>query len=140
MIITTGFNPIPEIVDRARTLAERTGCLYAPRAKLSMAKLVDQYGDEQVLVVLQEAVRLITPEMPPMEFHPSMGFVRAKRIIRGESDPLIDAAGMLPGDSVLDCTAGLGETPCCLPSLVGSIPGLRHWRAHCRYTRCCWRG
>ncbi|WNS44961.1 class I SAM-dependent methyltransferase [Paenibacillus sp. MMS20-IR301] len=108
MIITTGFDPIPEIVLRARKLAEVTGCAYAPRARFSMSKLVQHYGDGQILVVLQEAVRLITPEMPPMEFHPSMGFVRAKRIIRGESDPMIEAARLLPGDSVLDCTAGLG--------------------------------
>ncbi|MEK4851763.1 class I SAM-dependent methyltransferase [Paenibacillus sp. FSL H7-0756] len=108
MIITTGFDPIPQVVARARELADRTGCAYAPRAKFSMGKLVEHYGDEQILVVLQEAVRLITPGIPPMEFHPSMGFVRAKRILRGEPDPMIDASGMVPGDSVLDCTAGLG--------------------------------
>lgn len=123
MIITTGFDPIPEIVIRATTLAERTGCTYAPRAKFSMTKLVERYGDEQILVVLQEAVRLITPDMPPMEFHPSMGFVRAKRIIRGESDPMIEAAAMLPGDSVLDCTAGLGGD-----SLLFAVTGGEHSR------------
>ncbi|WP_019910671.1 class I SAM-dependent methyltransferase [Paenibacillus sp. HW567] len=108
MIITTGFDPIPEIVLRAQSLAERTGTEYAPRGKFSMTKLVEHYRDEEILVVLQEAVRLITPDMPLMEFHPSMGFVRAKRIIRGEVDPMLEAAGMVPGDSVLDCTAGLG--------------------------------
>lgn len=121
MIITTGFDPIPEIVNRARILAERTGCVYAPRARFSMTKLAEHYGDEQIMVVLQEAVRLITPDMPPMEFHPSMGFVRAKRIIRGESDPMIEAAGMLPGDSVLDCTAGLGSD-----SLLFAVSGGEH--------------
>ncbi|MGN7760213.1 class I SAM-dependent methyltransferase [Paenibacillus sp. 22594] len=109
MIITTGFDPIPEIEIRAKNLAVKTGTIYAQRGKLSMAKMVERYGDGEILVVLQEAVRLITPGMPPMEFHPSMGFVRAKRIIRGEHDPMLEAAGMVPGDSVLDCTAGLGS-------------------------------
>ncbi|MBW4080388.1 class I SAM-dependent methyltransferase [Paenibacillus sp. S150] len=109
MIITTGFNPVPEIAMRAGRLAERTGTGYAPRGKLSMAKMVERYGDGEILVVLQEAVRLITPDMPPLEFHPSMGFVRAKRIIRGGHDPMLEAAAMAPGDSVLDCTAGLGS-------------------------------
>ncbi|OKP66174.1 SAM-dependent methyltransferase [Paenibacillus helianthi] len=109
MIITTGFDPIPEIEIRAKNLAIQTGTIYAQRGKLSMAKMVERYGDGEILVVLQEAVRLITPGMPPMEFHPSMGFVRAKRIIRGEHDPMLEAAGMVPGDSVLDCTAGLGS-------------------------------
>ncbi|WP_310828919.1 class I SAM-dependent methyltransferase [Paenibacillus pedocola] len=109
MIITTGFDPIPEIVQRAEGLAEHTGTSFKPRGKMSMKKLVERYGDQEILVVLQEAVRLITPGMPPMEFHPSMGFVRAKRILKGEPDPMIEAAGMQPGDSVLDCTAGLGS-------------------------------
>ncbi|OMD51865.1 SAM-dependent methyltransferase [Paenibacillus borealis] len=109
MIITTGFDPIPEIVLRAQQLAERTGAPYVLRARFSMPKLAERYGDEEILVVLQEAVRLISPGLPPMEFHPSMGFVRAKRILKGESDPMLEAAGMLPGDSVLDCTAGLGS-------------------------------
>lgn len=123
MIITTGFDPIPEVTGRAKRLAERTGCAYIPRARFSITKLAEHAGDGEILVVLQEAVRLMTPGMPDMEFHPSMGFVRAKRIIRGEADPMIEAAGMQRGDSVLDCTAGLGETRCCLPSPAVSIPG-----------------
>lgn len=109
MIITTGFDPIPEIVQRARALAEHTGTKFIPRGKLSVRRLVERYGDEDILVILQEAVRLITPGTPPMEFHPSMGFVRAKRILKGEPDAMLEAARMEPGDSVLDCTAGLGS-------------------------------
>ncbi|GGF64116.1 hypothetical protein GCM10010912_06460 [Paenibacillus albidus] len=108
MIITTGNRPIPEIVLRAQRLAERTGCRYVPRGNDSLPKLVKAHGDGEVLVVLQEAVRLIRPGVAPMEFHPSMGFVRAKRVLKGEVDPMLTAAGMNPGDSVLDCTAGLG--------------------------------
>ncbi|KGE17351.1 class I SAM-dependent methyltransferase [Paenibacillus wynnii] len=108
MIISTGSNPIPEIVERAQSLADRLEVEYKPRGTLSLTKLVERYQDQEVLVVLQEAVRLLRPGMPPMQFHPSMGFVRAKRVIKGERDPMLDAAGMEPGDSVLDCTAGLG--------------------------------
>ncbi|OBZ18211.1 SAM-dependent methyltransferase [Bacillus sp. FJAT-27264] len=118
MIITTGNDPIPEIVQRAVSLAERTGCNYVPRDNLSLPKLVKRHGEEEVLVVLQEAVRLIRPGMPPMEFHPSMGYVRAKRILKGETDPLLSAADMIPSDSVLDCTAGLGTD-----SLLFSVYG-----------------
>lgn len=108
MIITTGNTPIPEIIERAQLLAARTGCTYVPRGTHSLPKLVKRHGEEEVLVVLQEAVRLLRPGMPMMEFHPSMGFVRAKRILKGDPDPLLTAAEMVPGDSVLDCTAGLG--------------------------------
>ena len=108
MIITTGNTPIPEIVQRAQSLADRIQIEYIPRGTLSLTKLAERYAGQDVLVVLQEAIRLLRSGMPPMEFHPSMGFVRAKRVIKGESDPMLDAAGMKPGDSVLDCTAGLG--------------------------------
>lgn len=122
MIITTGFDPIPQVAARARELADRTGCAYAPRAKFSMGKLVEHYGDEQILVVLQEAVRLITPGMPPMEFHPSMGFVRAKRILRGEPDPMIDAAGMLPATACWTARPDSEQIRCCSQSLEGRPP------------------
>lgn len=108
MIITTGYSPIMEIVERAQNLAERTGCNYAPREKFSIPKLVEKYRDEDILILSQEAVRLHRLGMEPMEFHPSMGFVRAKRILKGDIEPMLVAARMLPGDSVLDCTAGLG--------------------------------
>jgi len=108
MFITTGNSPIPEIVERAQSLADRLKVDYNPRGNLSLPKLVERYEDQEVLVVLQEAVRLLRPGMPPMEFHPSMGFVRAKRVIRGDRDPMLEASRMKPGDSVLDCTAGLG--------------------------------
>lgn len=108
MIITTGDRPTPEAAERARNLAGRTGCPYVERAGKSVAKLSARAGGAAVLVVLQEGVRLIRPGMPPLPFHPSMGFIRAKRILAGDRDPMLEAAGMKPGDSVLDCTAGLG--------------------------------
>jgi 16S rRNA (guanine1516-N2)-methyltransferase len=37
-----------------------------------------------------------------------MGFVRLKRVLSGKPDPMLEASGMEEGDSVLDCTAGLG--------------------------------
>lgn len=85
MIITTGYSPIMEIVERAQSLAERTGCSYAPREKLSITRMVEHYGDEDILILSQDAVRLHRLGMEPMEFHPSMGFVRAKRILKVRS-------------------------------------------------------
>ena len=36
-----------------------------------------------------------------------MSYVRVKRLRKGEPDPLVQLAGVRPGDAVLDCTAGL---------------------------------
>lgn len=108
MIITTGYSPIIEIVQRAQNLAKVTGCIYASREKFSISKMMEHYGDEEILILSQKAVMLHRSGIEPMEFHPSMGYVRAKRVLKGEVDPMLTAAGMTPGDSVLDCTAGLG--------------------------------
>ena len=34
---------------------------------------------------------------------------RAKRMLRGEPDPFVEAAQVEPGDKLLDCTLGLGS-------------------------------
>ncbi|GAB6930135.1 class I SAM-dependent methyltransferase [Paenibacillus sp. JCM 10914] len=108
MIITTGEAEAPDIVERAKRLAREIGCRYVQRGGMSLRKLASKAGDDDVLVVLNGHVRLSGPAGPPMEFHPSMGFVRLKRVLRGKPDPMLDAAQMEEGDSVLDCTAGLG--------------------------------
>ncbi|MGQ3478515.1 class I SAM-dependent methyltransferase [Paenibacillus sp. TY11] len=108
LLVTTGDSPSAEVVERAKLLAAELGVLYAPRRGISVAKLIAAHRVHQALVLVQGGVRLISPEQPPMVFHPSMGFIRAKRVLKGEPDPMLTAARLVPGDTVLDCTAGLG--------------------------------
>lgn len=42
-------------------------------------------------------------------FHPGTAAVRIKRLLKGESDPLVEIAGIRAGDRIVDCTAGLGS-------------------------------
>lgn len=118
MIITTGEAEAPTLVERARSLAQETGCRYVAREGRSLKRLAQMTGAEHVLVVLEGRVRLGGPGRSVMEFHPSMGFIRLKRVLNGNSDPMLEAARMEEGDSVLDCTAGLGAD-----SLVFSVKG-----------------
>lgn len=108
MYITTGDTEAPSLVERARKLAETTGGIYVPRNKKSLPKLIERYGVNEILVVLQGKARLYRKNAPQLEFHPSMGFVRAKRVLRGEPDPMLEAGAVLEGDTIIDCTAGLG--------------------------------
>ncbi|WDM20149.1 class I SAM-dependent methyltransferase [Paenibacillus polymyxa] len=108
LLVTTGDSPSAGVMERAKQLAAELGVLYAPRRGISVAKLIVAHGVRQALVLVQGGVRLISPEQPPMVFHPSMGFIRAKRVLKGEPDPMLTAARIVPGDTVLDCTAGLG--------------------------------
>ncbi|GIO31115.1 MULTISPECIES: class I SAM-dependent methyltransferase [Paenibacillus] len=120
MIITTGDKAGEAVIRRAAALASRTGGQYVPRRHTSLAKMSKLHGDEEIIVVLDGGARLVRPGGDTVEFHPSMGFIRAKRILKGESDPMLDAALMSPGDSVLDCTAGLGTD-----TLVFAVKGGR---------------
>ncbi|MGW9528434.1 class I SAM-dependent methyltransferase [Paenibacillus terrae] len=108
LLVTTGDSPSAEVVQRAELLAAELGVLYAPRRGISVARLTAAHSVRQALVLVQGGVRLISSEQPPMTFHPSMGFIRAKRVLKGEPDPMLTAARLVPGDTVLDCTAGLG--------------------------------
>ena len=71
-----------------------------------------------------------------MEFHPSMGFVRLKRVLNGKPDPMLEASGMEEGDSVLDCTAGLGADALVFSGKGGRTAGSRPWKARCPCLRC----
>ncbi|UJF36021.1 class I SAM-dependent methyltransferase [Paenibacillus hexagrammi] len=62
-----------------------------------------------MLLVTREEIRYYEEEQPALFFHPSMAQVRIKRLLRGEPDLLLEAAGVTAGDSVVDCTAGLAS-------------------------------
>lgn len=110
MIITTGDHAVQEAVRRASALSKESGIQYVPRNRTSLPKLSAQHGDTDILVILEGGARLYRPDGEAMLFHPSMAFVRAKRLIKkGESDPMLEAARVQPGDSIIDCTAGLGS-------------------------------
>ncbi|WP_233201588.1 MULTISPECIES: class I SAM-dependent methyltransferase [unclassified Sporosarcina] len=52
-------------------------------------------------------------------FHPNSATYRLKRILKGETDPLVVAADLKLGDSFLDCTLGLGSDAIIAASTVG---------------------
>ncbi|MCM3171659.1 class I SAM-dependent methyltransferase [Paenibacillus sp. MER 99-2] len=108
MYITTGDTEATSLVERARKLAQSTGGTYVPRNRTSLARMLERYGVNEILVVLKGRARLFRKDAPQLEFHPSMGFVRAKRVLRGEPDPMLEAGLVCEGDTILDCTAGLG--------------------------------
>lgn len=108
MIITTGEQEPEKSVARAKALAEESGAVYVQRAGRSLEDLRQRYGHNDILVILENAVRLSGAPDQLMVFHPSMSYVRAKRVLKGEPDLMLKAAGLSPGDHVVDCTAGLG--------------------------------
>ncbi|MFD0711641.1 class I SAM-dependent methyltransferase [Paenibacillus sp. GCM10027626] len=111
MIITTAPKPSPELMQQAAQLGEELGARVVPRRKESLIGLKRRYNDHRLLIIDAQGLRFYGEDdaKPPLYFHPSMAYVRIKRMRRGERDPLIELSGCRPGDRVIDCTAGLGS-------------------------------
>ncbi|MCQ4085634.1 class I SAM-dependent methyltransferase [Saccharibacillus sp. JS10] len=119
MIVTTGIQPAETELERAKKIANEQQIPFMPRGRTSIPNLFSKYQAEAVLIVTQGKVRLFRADQPVLEYHPSMGYVRAKRLLKNESDPMIETAQIQPGDSVLDCTAGLGTDSLVFAVAVG---------------------
>ncbi|QYR23790.1 class I SAM-dependent methyltransferase [Paenibacillus sp. sptzw28] len=119
MIVTTPHKPSPELLEYASKLSAELGGRFVPRKQESLTGLRLRYGDERLLVADDRGLRYYEESDNPLYFHPSMAYVRVKRLRRGERDPLIDLSGCKPGDHVLDCTAGLGSDAIVFSYAVG---------------------
>lgn len=108
MIVTTAPSPAARTIGQAKRLAAELSASYVPRRGASVRKLIAGSGDNRAIVVTEREIRFYDgDEAPPLYFHPSMAFIRVKRLRKGDTDPLIELSGCRPGDTVIDCTAGM---------------------------------
>lgn len=119
MIVTTSYEPTKENVEKAERLAVELSGKSVPRKRSSLQLLRKQYQADAVLLVTKDEIRYYVGERPPIFFHPSMGAVRIKRLLRGEDDLLLTASGVSEGDSVIDCTAGFASDSIVFAYAVG---------------------
>jgi len=89
------------------------------RGRLSLPQLRERYGDPHVLLVTRERIEYYHEQQPALFFHPGTAAIRVKRLLNGENDVMLDVAGVRTGDSVLDCTAGLGSDAITFSYAVG---------------------
>jgi hypothetical protein len=115
LIVTTSESPSAHTVDQANSLASELQAAYVPRANKTIRALREKWGADEIVVVGPREIRLMQEGQQPFYFHPSMALVRLKRLIAGGNDTLLAVSDVKPGDTVLDCTAGL-----CSDSLVFS--------------------
>ncbi len=120
-VITTSHQPDSESLATARQAALNLRTVFIERNKMSLALLREKYKAENILVVVRGQLVLHTP-LGDCFFHPGMSFLRIKAIRRGKPDHMVQAMDLKSGDTVLDCTLGLGADAIVSAFVVGS-PG-----------------
>jgi SAM-dependent methyltransferase len=139
LAVTTPFDPSPAALARARDAAAHHGVPFAVRGRLSLAEVAERAGADALLVLGAHAA--LWADGVEERWHPGMGALRAKRLSIGErvtGDSFLEAAGLRPGDALLDCTLGLGADALVAATAVGpsgrvvgleSSPALAAWVA-----------
>jgi hypothetical protein len=144
LAVTTPLRPSPAEEADARAAAARHGLPYAPRGRRAAAEVLREAGRD-ALLVLSARASILAAGGEERRWSPGMGALRAKRLreirARGEAallaggplgrreggraepterDPFLDAAGLREGDTVLDCTMGLGADALVAAAAVGA--------------------
>lgn len=110
MFVTTSYHPTSAEFELAERLAKQLSCPLVSRRQSSLPRLRRVYGEQDIVVATTQGLRYFPQgASEPFFFHPSSAQVRLKRMLRGEPDALIETAEIKPGDSIIDCTAGLGS-------------------------------
>ncbi|WP_026674202.1 class I SAM-dependent methyltransferase [Alkalihalobacterium bogoriense] len=118
MIVTTAMKTALKYKERAQQIANELGCCYIDRRDRSMQTLYTAYGTD-VLIVSDKLFYYNTESQEPFFFHPNSAMYRIKRLMNGETDPFIEASSLTSGQSVLDCTLGLGSDSIVASYVVG---------------------
>lgn len=109
MFVTTAGRADKEIIELAKKLATEYQIPFISRKKRSVNDIQKENGNVDCLVFGSNRMELYRfEEKEPFFFHPNLAMIRMKRLLNGENDPFIFAGDVKAGDSVLDCTLGLG--------------------------------
>lgn len=108
MFVTTGGRTDDKTIKKAKQAAGQLDLPYITRLKRSVAELQKIYGGDCLVVGRQKLELYKLNQNEPFFFHPNVAMLRIKRLLKGETDPFVLAAGIQSGSTVLDCTLGLG--------------------------------
>lgn len=106
--VTTTLAESAEECRKALEISHSLNLPLCPRKNTGIGKLISQHSLQGIVVVSRER---ITYSYPGGEFffHPGMAKLRINAILSGKTDQMIRALDLVPGDTVLDCTLGLGS-------------------------------
>ncbi|EDL66000.1 class I SAM-dependent methyltransferase [Bacillus sp. SG-1] len=119
MLVTTAGRTNQEMIEKAKGIAKEMELPYIHREKRTVKGLRERYS-EDILVVGKERLELFSADSDePFFFHPNSASFRLKRILKGEVDTFVQAAGLNKGMTLLDCTMGMASDSIIASHAVG---------------------
>ena len=119
-IVTTAGRPDDLSIALAQKACDELGISVEPRKKRSISKISETL-DANVIVAGKNRYEYYPKgATAPFFFHPNSAAFRLKRIDRGEGDPFLHATELVRGDSILDCTLGMGSDAIVAAFAVGT--------------------
>ncbi len=115
-VVTTPLRPSPDEEREAGEAARRHALPWAPRGHVGLEHLLAEAGAEAALV-LSSTASILASAAGSQRWSAGMGLIRMRRTLARlggrpvsatDRDPFLEAAGIRPGDEVLDATLGLG--------------------------------
>lgn len=119
IVVTTAAHPTLEMNAAARRWAEALGVPCVPRGRASLSELCEAARAEAALVAGRQGLSLQSADGLSLRWHGSMGVVRVRALERGGRDAMVEACGLVPGDTALDATAGRCSDALVMATAVG---------------------
>jgi|HigsolmetaAR204D_1030405.scaffolds.fasta_scaffold00001_105 hypothetical protein len=121
MIVTTSYDPSRDIVSLAERLAEQLKARIVRRDRMTVRALQEAHSVRDVVVVTEKGLKCYRNGNEPLFFHPGTSMFRIKRMLSGtHREPMLEISEAGPGDTVIDCTAGLCSDAIVFSHAVGS--------------------
>jgi hypothetical protein len=120
VFVTTCGRANGNVIHEALRISSQLNIPYIERGKKSLIYHMEKQ-DQDCLMVGKARLELHKKkkDKEPFFFHPNSASFRIKRLMRGEKDPMVEAAGLMPGMSFLDCTLGLASDSIIASHIIG---------------------
>ena len=108
-VITTAGRPDAASLKLAANASTVLGYEIVKRNKKSIVRIQKDFNSNVLVAGINRYELFRIAMEKPFFFHPNSAAFRLKRLLKGETEPLIEVTQLSEGDSFLDCTLGLAS-------------------------------
>jgi 16S rRNA (guanine1516-N2)-methyltransferase len=120
LAVTTSVKPAAAIEEQAQDIAAELHAPYLPRSSRPLSEIFMAADADRLLIAGSDHLRLRDRAThTEYYFHPNMFLIRGSNAQRGTPDHFLEATGLGPGDTLLDCTLGFASEAALASLIVG---------------------